>query len=148
MILLTFVKCNSRGSVVVKFSCRAWCAAPAAGARPHGRAVRARQILLALVHASVAGTSFYADALPSNAIPTRIVGAAPSEATRRAVVAWLDGGGQVDATFKDTRQNVAVSGLTLLMAATDGGHDSSSSSTRCCGVELILTSRKARGGQS
>ena len=32
-------------------------------------------------------------------------------------MAWLD------ATFKDTRQNVAVSGLTLLMAATDGGHE-------------------------
>ena len=84
--------------------------------------VRARQILLALVHAIVAGTSFHADALPSDAIPTRIVGAA-KRGDEAAVVAWLDGGGQVDATFKDTRQNVAVSGLTLLMAATDGGHE-------------------------
>ena len=62
------------------------------------------------------------DALPSNAIPTRMVGAA-KRGDEAAVVAWLDGGGRVDATFKDTRQDVAVSGLTLLMAATDGGHE-------------------------
>ena len=64
-----------------------------------------------------------AEAEPSSgAVPEEVVLAA-ERGEEAAVLAWLDGGGRVDATFEYTFGDGTVSGMTLLMVAMADGHE-------------------------
>ena len=57
----------------------------------------------------------------SGAVPEEVVKAA--ERGDEAVLAWLDGGGQVNATFEFVFSDGPASGMTLLMLAMTCGHE-------------------------
>ena len=60
--------------------------------------------------------------LSSGAVPKEVV-QATERGDEAAVLAWLDGGGRVNATFEFVFSDSTVSGMTLLMLAMTCGHE-------------------------